>query len=175
MKKFKKKVSKKTTPTFDQIPIPSQTIKRGARAVRGIPYRAIIIGSKISASVLFCPNRYPIAIPKIAPKGNPMPISVKVTQVCPIRVPDSRLDRKAEKIRLGLLISRIWIHRPATNSHRARNSPTILILKKLIQNFRFQRRRFFFELAVVSPWGAIDLFPLRVLNVEDSNTVQNYQ
>src|ERR1043165_4293597 len=50
LKKFRKNVSRKTTPTLDQIPIPSHTINSGASAVRGMPLSAMMIGSKTSAS-----------------------------------------------------------------------------------------------------------------------------
>ena len=62
-------MSRKTTPTFDQSPMPNQTMKSGAKAVRGMPLSAMIIGSKMSASNRLRPKAYPRAMPAIAPDG----------------------------------------------------------------------------------------------------------
>ena len=66
-------------------------------------------------------------MPAIAPMGNPMAISTKVTQVCWSKSPDWNPVIRDEKIRLGLLIRNGSIHLPEANSQSEKKPPTIAI------------------------------------------------
>ena len=107
--------------------MPSQTMNRGAKAVRGMPLRAMMIGSKISARSLLRPKAYPRAMPEIAPIGKPMAISINVTHVCCSRSPSVKPVNIDEKIRLGLLIRKGSIQRPDAISHREKKPTTMAV------------------------------------------------
>jgi hypothetical protein len=62
-------------------------------------------------------------MPEIAPTGNPMAISSKVTQVCWIKSPSRKPLNSEVKMRLGLLIKKGSIHRPEAISHRKKKPP----------------------------------------------------
>ena len=64
-------------------------------------------------------------MPEIAPMGNPMAISWKVTQVCWIKSPSRKPAISDERIRLGLLIKKGSIHRPDAISQSSKKPPMI--------------------------------------------------
>src|SRR5688572_14216108 len=64
-------------------------------------------------------------MPAIAPTGNPMAISTKVTQVCWSKSPDWKPVTSDEKMRLGLLIRKGSTHLPEAISQRRKNPPMI--------------------------------------------------
>ncbi len=64
-------------------------------------------------------------MPAIAPMGNPMAISWKVTQVCWSKSPAVKPAISDEKIRLGLLIRKGSIHGPEAICQSSKKPTTI--------------------------------------------------
>src|ERR1051326_8015409 len=140
LKKFRKNVSRKTTPTLDQIPIPNHTINIGASAVRGMPLSAMMIGSKTSASRRLRPKAEAKPIPRITPAGKPIAISWSVTQQCWMSSPELKPAIIDFRMRLGLLMRKASIQRCEAISQRRKNPPTKAMRTSAIQIRRLEMK-----------------------------------